>query len=73
MSKIPDNPLEYFAALPAFKKELEGKYAEILEKLRDIAPDLVERHEALITLEFSNEEGLDDLVEMIGDPTQEPE
>ena len=73
MSKIPVNPKEYFAALPAFNEELEGKYGEIIEKLRSIVPDLVERHEALTTLEFNNEEGLDDLIEMIGDPPKEQE
>ena len=68
MPKIPDNPKEFFAALPGFEKELGDKYAELLEKLRAISPDLIARHEANVALEFGNEDGLDALIEMIGEP-----
>ncbi len=71
MVKIPDNAKDYIAALPAFEKELQAEYEKFVEELRAIAPDLIARHEAQSALIYSNEDGLDELMAMIGDPTQE--
>lgn len=68
MPKIPENPKEFFAALPGFEKDLEDKYGEFLEQLRTISPELVARHEANVAIEFGNEDGLEELIAMIGDP-----
>lgn len=71
MPKIPDNPKDYFAALPASTKEMEAEYGKIVEKLRSIAPDLVERHERLADLQFNNEAHLEELMALIGQPLPE--
>lgn len=73
MPKIPDNPEDYFAALPASTKEMEAKYGKVVEKLRTIAPELVARHEMLANLQFNNEAHLDELMALIGEPVVEPE
>ena len=73
MPEIPDNAEDYIAALPAFERELQAEYKKFVEELRAIAPDLIERHEAQSALIYNNEDGLDELIKMIGDPTQEPQ